>query len=89
MDLATAYPNSAISTGAMLAIALVAVSTLAIWLVLVFLADRKTSRVSVRRAQQPVAAAAGPALAGPDHTAEDEQEESGYRDAAGRRQAAA
>jgi hypothetical protein len=89
MDLASAYPNSAISAGAMLAIALVTAGSLAIWLVMVFLADRKTTDVSARRAPQPVAAAAGPALAGTDETAEDEQDEAGYRDATGRRQAAA
>jgi hypothetical protein len=87
MDLASAYPNSAISTGAMLAIALVAVGGLAIWLVLVFLADRETANLSARRAQRPVAAA-GPALAGPDETAEDEQDEAAYGDAHRRRAAA-
>jgi len=45
MNLATAYPNSAISTGAMLVIALVMVGCLAFWLVSVYLADtRRSSR---------------------------------------------
>jgi hypothetical protein len=89
MDLASAYPNSAISTGAMLAIALVAAGSLALWLVLVFRADRARPGQSARRAQQPPAALAGPDLTGPVETAEDEQDEAGHGDAARQRQAAA
>lgn len=88
MDLATAYPNSAISAGAMLVIALVMTGSLALWLALVFLADRKSARLSAPRAWHP-AAVAGPGLAGPDETAEDEQDEAGPGDTGARRQAAA
>ena len=87
MDLASAYPNSAISTGAMLAIALVAAGSLALWLVLVFLADRRTNELSAR-AHHP-AAVTGPALAGPAKTAEDEQDAAGHDDAVPQRRMAA
>lgn len=41
MDLANAYPNSDISTGAMVTIALVMVGTLVIWLAMVYIAARE------------------------------------------------
>jgi hypothetical protein len=85
MDLASAYPNSAISTGAMLVIALVMVGSLALWLGLVFLADRSRRDRSARR---PVAVTE-PALTEPAQTAEDEQDEAGHGDVARQRQAAA
>jgi hypothetical protein len=88
MDLASAYPNSAISTGAMVAIALVAVGSLALWLVLVFLADRKTTELSARQVHHP-AAVTGPALAGPAKTAEDKQDAAGHDDAVPQRRMAA
>jgi len=47
MFLASAYPNSAISAWAMAAIALVAVGSLTCWLVLVFLAARKSAKPGV------------------------------------------
>jgi len=86
MPLASAYPNSAISTGAMIAIAVVMASVLAFWLVMVFVADRtkmgrQTRTQSARRAPEPAVAVAGPALSGPDETAEDEASEAGRGDA--------
>jgi len=88
MRLASAYPNSAISTVAMIAIAVVAAGSLAFWLVMVFVADRRTRGLSERRAQEPAATVAGPALSGPDETAEDESSEAGRGDGV-RRQTAA
>jgi hypothetical protein len=80
MDLASAYPNSAISTGAMLAIALVMAGSLAFWLVMVFVADRQRRNSSARLAAGPAAELAGPVPAGPDETAEDERSGAGHRD---------
>jgi hypothetical protein len=85
MDLASAYPNSAISTGAMLVIALVMTGSLALWLGLVFLADRNRRDQSARRP----ATVTEPGLAAPIKTAEDEQDEAGHGDGARQRQAAA
>jgi hypothetical protein len=94
MELASAYPNSELSAGAMVAIVVVMAGGLIAWLVLVFLADRKTSELSARRAQ-PAApapatvAAAGADVTGPDDTTEDEASEAGHGDDASRRRAAA
>ena len=46
MYLASAYPNSALSLGPMMAIAFVAVATLACWLILVFVAARDARRAA-------------------------------------------
>jgi len=73
MYLANAYPNSAISAGAMTAIALVAVGTLAFWLVMMFLAgtsSQKDARQAggrltiVAKAAEDERSEAGPAPAG-------------------------
>jgi len=82
MRLASAYPNSAISTGAMIAIAVVMAAVLAFWLVMVFVADRQMRDQSARRARELAAAVAGPALFGPDETAEDESSDAGRQTAA-------
>jgi len=86
MQLASAYPNSAISAGAMVAIALVAAGSLAFWLVMVFVADRQRRALSVRPSHTPAADLVvpeprQPALAGPDETTEDELTEAGHGDA--------
>ena len=44
MNLASAYPNSAISAGAMMAIAFVMVGVLVFWLVMVYVAAREPER---------------------------------------------
>lgn len=57
MYLANAYPNSALSAGALTAIALVIVAVLAFWLIMVYVADRPGREKNVRENQstQPVA----------------------------------
>jgi hypothetical protein len=62
MYLASAYPNSALSALTMMVIGLVVAASLAAWLGLVFLADRRP-----RNARGDAAPAA------PDDTTEDEQ----------------
>ena len=82
MFLASAYPNSALSAGQLTLIALVMAGVLALWLGLVFLADRNTQRDIARRAGGHLAvmtqldaaaqdehSGAGPAEAGPSHSA--------------------
>jgi hypothetical protein len=71
MDFASAYPNSAISAGAMAAIAIVAAGCLAFWLVMVFLADRSSGRASRQARSQDTV------VARPDEAAEDEHGEAG------------
>jgi hypothetical protein len=44
MYLASAYPNSALSAGALTVLALVMALSLALWLILVFRADKDTAR---------------------------------------------
>ena len=61
MYLASAYPNSALSALTMMAIGLVVAASLAAWIGLVFLADRR-----------PRQARGDAVLAKPDGTAEDE-----------------
>lgn len=68
MFLADAYPNSDISAGAMLAIALVMVGVLAFWLVMVYVAAREPRKP---RGQQ-AGTLGGAAVAAPDGTADDE-----------------
>jgi len=83
MDFASAYPNSAISAGAMAAIALVAASCLAAWLIMVFLAERSNERHSGQ------ARSRHPAVALLDEAAEDEHSEAGTAPVDRRRGAAA
>ncbi|HEX9042871.1 MAG TPA: hypothetical protein VF838_17950 [Trebonia sp.] len=84
MELASAYPNSAISGVMMAVIALVAAGTLAAWLILVFLADRQGSAKETRQPDMPA-----PVVAAPDPAAEDEHSEAGHVPADGRHGAAA
>jgi hypothetical protein len=80
MYFANAYPDSAISAGAMTAIALVAVLSLGCWLVLVFLAARKGGKAGA--VQHPV-------VTPPGRTAEDEHGEAGLTPADPRHRTAA
>ncbi len=84
MDVASAYPNSAISGTMMAVIALVMTACLAAWLILVFLADSHGSAKETRQADAPA-----PMLAGLDPAAEDEHSEAGHAPADGRHGAAA
>ena len=68
MFIASAYPNSAISAWAMLAIALVAVGSLGCWLAFVFLAAGKSDHGDISHL---------PVVASPDAAAQDEQSGSG------------
>lgn len=89
MFLASAYPSSAISAGAMAAIAFVAVAALAFWLIMVFVAARPPRE---RRGWQAHgdATPAGPSeLAAPGAAAEDDHSEAGADHAAREHQTAA
>lgn len=70
MYLANAYPNSAISAGALMAIAFVMVGVLAFWLVMVYLAD-KSGEKDAKQADSRLK------VAEPDHAAEDEHRGTG------------
>lgn len=67
---ASAYPNSAISAGAMTAIAVVMVAVLTFWLVMVYVAAREP-----RKPRQRPQASAGAPVAAPDDVTEDEHKE--------------
>lgn len=82
MSFASAYPDSALSAGLLVLIALVMVGALAIWLGLVFLADRGPRMDSGRAATRL------PVMAQPDKAAEDEHSGAGPAPA-GRRHGAA
>ena len=69
MYIASAYPNSALSAGALAAIALVAAATLALWLVLVFLAEKNNEK-NARQAHSHLAAVAQSDDAAEDRTSE-------------------
>ena len=69
MNLASAYPNSDISAGAMAAIAIVAVAALACWLVMVYVAAREPRKPRLT-GQQAEHGGATP-VAAPDDVAED------------------
>jgi hypothetical protein len=84
MYFASAYPNSALSAGLMTVIALVMASTLAIWLGLVFLADRSSRKMGAPQADRHLAVAVRP-----DEAAEEEQDEAGPAPAGQRHGAAA
>jgi hypothetical protein len=71
MNLASAYPNSDISVGAMTAIAVVAVAALACWLVMVYVAAREPRKPRLTGHAEPGAAPAAAA----DELAEDEHED--------------
>jgi hypothetical protein len=82
MYFASAYPDSALSAGMLVLIALVVLATLALWLGLVFLADRPPKKDSGQPASRL------PAMAQPDEAAEDEHSGAGPAPA-GRRHGAA
>jgi hypothetical protein len=84
MYLASAYPDSAISAGAMTAIAVVMVAVLAFWLIMVYVADRQGARKSPQQAASHLTP-----VAGKDEVAQDEQGEGGTATAVQRRGAAA
>jgi hypothetical protein len=69
MNLASAYPNSDISIGAMTAIAVVMSAVLAFWIVMVF------AREPGRSQEKPMAADRGTSVAPLDDLAEDEHKE--------------
>jgi len=71
MNLASAYPNSDISVGAMTAIAVVMSAVLAFWIIMVFVAAREPRRAH----EKPMAADRGISVAAPDDLAEDEHKE--------------
>ncbi len=70
MNLASAYPSSDISAGAMTAIAVVTSAVLAFWIIMVFVAARGPGRGASRG--KPMAADRGTPVAAPDDLAEDE-----------------
>lgn len=59
MNLASAYPNSAISAGAMMAIAFVMVAVLAFWLIMVYVADRPSVKDNAEPADSTLTPVAG------------------------------
>jgi hypothetical protein len=66
MFVASAYPNSALSALSLMVIAFVMVGTLAIWLGLVFLADREPRR---RTADSPASQRGAPETSGTSRAA--------------------
>jgi hypothetical protein len=60
MYLASAYPNSALSVLALMLLAFVMAGCLALWLGLVFLADRKSTEQEAREADSYLAVVAQP-----------------------------
>jgi hypothetical protein len=68
MNLASAYPNSDISVGAMTGIAVVMSAVLAFWIIMVFVAAREPRRSR----EKPTAADSGTSVAALDDLAEDE-----------------
>jgi hypothetical protein len=84
MYLANAYPNSALSAGALMAIAFVMVGVLAFWLIMVYVADRQGARRDVPQAENHLEP-----VAGQDEVAEDEHSEAGPAPAGQRHGAAA
>jgi hypothetical protein len=71
MYLASAYPNSVVSAGALILLSFVMAGCLALWLGLVFLADRKSTPKQAREADSYLAVVARPPAA------EDGQSEAG------------
>jgi len=83
MNLASAYPNSALSTGALMAIAFTMAIVLAIWLIMVFRAD------SQPKAEIQPEADSQPEVAAPDATSEDKHNDAGQLRAGSREGASA
>ena len=79
MNLADAYPNSALPVGALLAIALTMAVVLVIWLIMVFRADRQPKAGSQPKADSQ------PKVTGPAATSEDKHNDTGQAEA-GRRE---
>jgi sugar phosphate permease len=79
MNLADAYPNSALSVGALMAIAFTMAIVLAIWLIMVFRADGKP------QADGKPEADSHPKVAEPAATSEDKHNDRGQAQA-GRRE---
>ncbi len=77
MYFASAYPNPALSAGAMAAIAFVALATLAFWLIMVFAAAREPREQRSWQAHGDATPAGPIQLAVPDAAAEDEHSEAG------------
>lgn len=74
MLLASAYPDSAISTVAMMAIAFVAVGTLAFWLGMMFIADRQPRKQDQKQARGYTTVVAAPGKTTKDiHSESDHQ----------------
>jgi hypothetical protein len=82
MYLASAYPNSALSAGALTVLALVMALSLALWLILVFRADSGSAR-DTQRVKRRLNVAA------PEETAEDEHSDADHVPADRRHGAAA
>lgn len=74
MNLASAYPNSALSAGALMAIAFTMAIVLAIWLIMVFRAD----------SQPKPKADSQPEVAEPTQTSEDKHNDAGQVQAGSR-----
>jgi hypothetical protein len=70
MNLASAYPNSDLSALAMTVMAVVMTCTLAVWLILVFLADRQPRRRAEAGQAEADTAAAGPAAVADNNLSE-------------------
>jgi hypothetical protein len=88
MYLANAYPNSALSAAALMVLGFVMVGALALWLGLVFLADRKSTAKEARQADSYLAVVAQPPEAEDGHS-EAGRDEAGNDQAASRQGAAA
>lgn len=88
MNLASAYPNSALPAAEMAVIALVMLASLGFWIIMVFLADRDGGGRRARRRARPAGHEPAP-LAGGGEVAEDEQSEATSAPAGQRHEAAA
>ena len=88
MNLASAYPNSALPVGALIAIALTMVIVLAIWLIMVFRADSQPKADGQPKADKPTADSQ-PGVAAPGATSEDKHNDAGQAQAGDREGASA
>ena len=85
MNLADAYPNSALPVGALMAIAFTMAIVLAIWLIMVFRADGQPKADSKPTADAKPKADSHPEVAEPVATSEDKHNDRGQAQA-GRRE---
>jgi hypothetical protein len=67
MDIASAYPNSALPAGALVILAVVMVAGLALWIILVFRADQSSASDS-GRAKRHLGVAGSPGAAEDRHS---------------------